>query len=461
LVLWPVFERIERHIVGRTLAGLLALIPLIVTIVIIFVIIGRGDGAVQPFVERHPWDVPSIGLLLLMAICYAIGLLVSTMPERKVMEWTSAALNHISIGSTIASGPAALASAEPVAPGCADHCNPVLASTPPGSCLSSSRIRLIPTPRPIPCRRALWVRGIRRTRLIRAIGYSYSLTSSEEGQTVQVRVSFTDDGGNSESLTSKATGAVAANSPATGAPPIPCRRALWVRGIRRTRLIRAIGYSYSLTSSEEGQTVQVRVSFTDDGGNSESLTSKATGAVAANSPATGAPILSGTAQVDEMLSADTSRVTAADGLDNATFSYQWMVSDGNTDTDIEDATESTYTPSEGDVGKTIKVWVRFTYHRGNAESLTSEAAAEQETTIWSAELTAGEAALSDAALSCAAMGERELQLPDVFFSPSLLCSGSPEPRPGLSDRWTNRTLTMTTRRTNSPSPHRMGHRLVL
>ena len=390
MVLWPVFERIERHIVGRTLAGLLALIPLIVTIVIIFVIIGRGDGAVQPFVERHPWDVPSIGLLLLMAICYAIGLLVSTMPERKVMEWTSAALNHISIGSTIASGPAALASAEPVAPGCADHCNPVLASTPPGSCLSSSRIRLIPTPR-----------------------------------------------------------------------PIPCRRALWVRGIRRTRLIRAIGSSYSLTSSEEGQTVQVRVSFTDDGGNSESLTSKATGAVAANSPATGAPILSGTAQVDEMLSADTSRVTAADGLDNATFSYQWMVSDGNTDTDIEDATESTYTPSEGDVGKTIKVWVRFTYHRGNAESLTSEAAAEQETTIWSAELTAGEAALSDAALSCAAMGERELQLPDVFFSPSLLCSGSPEPRPGLSDRWTNRTLTMTTRRTNSPSPHRMGHRLVL
>ena len=390
MALWPAFERIERHIVGRTLAGLLALIPLIVTIVIIFVIIGRGDGAVQPFVERHPWDVPNIGLLLLMAICYAIGLLVSTMPERKVMEWTSAALNHISIGSTIASGPAALASAEPVAPGCADHCNPVLASTPPGSCLSSSRIRLIPTPR-----------------------------------------------------------------------PIPCRRALWVRGIRRTRLIRAIGSSYSLTSSEEGQTVQVRVSFTDDGGNSESLTSKATGGVAANSPATGAPILSGTAQVDEMLSADTSRVTAADGLDNATFSYQWMVSDGNTDTDIEDATESTYTPSEGDVGKTIKVWVRFTYHRGNAESLTSEAAAEQETTIWSAELTAGEAALSDAALSCAAMGERELQLPDVFFSPSLLCSGSPKPRPGLSDRWTNRTLTMTTRRTNSPSPHRMGHRLVL
>jgi hypothetical protein len=104
----------------------------------------------------------------------------------------------------------------------------------------------------------------------------------------------------------------------------------------------------------------------------------------------------------------------------------------------------------------------FTYHRGNAESLTSEAAAaEQETTIWSAELTAGEAALSDAALSCAAMGERELQLPDVFFSPSLLCSGSPKPRPGLSDRWTNRTLTMTTRRTNSPSPHGMGHRLVL
>ena len=101
LILWGAFKRIERHIVGRTLAGLLSLTPLIVTIAIIFVIIGRTDEAVRPFVAGQPWDVPGIGLLLLIAICYAIGLLVSTMPGRKLMEWTSATLNHIPIVSTI------------------------------------------------------------------------------------------------------------------------------------------------------------------------------------------------------------------------------------------------------------------------------------------------------------------------------------------------------------------------
>ena len=43
---------------------------------------------------------------------------------------------------------------------------------------------------------------------------------------------------------------------------------------------------------------------------------------AANSPATGAPTISGTGQVDETLTASTSGIADADGLDNAVFSYQ-------------------------------------------------------------------------------------------------------------------------------------------
>ena len=43
-----------------------------------------------------------------------------------------------------------------------------------------------------------------------ATGSSYELTSSEQGQTIQVRVTFTDDRNNAESLTSVATVAVAA-----------------------------------------------------------------------------------------------------------------------------------------------------------------------------------------------------------------------------------------------------------
>ena len=43
-----------------------------------------------------------------------------------------------------------------------------------------------------------------------------------------------------------------------------------------------------------------------------------------NNPATGAPTISGTAQVVETLTADTSGIVDADGLTNASFSYQWL-----------------------------------------------------------------------------------------------------------------------------------------
>ena len=44
-------------------------------------------------------------------------------------------------------------------------------------------------------------------------GSSYTLTSSEEGQAIQVRVSFTDDADHDETLTSVATAAVAPRPP--------------------------------------------------------------------------------------------------------------------------------------------------------------------------------------------------------------------------------------------------------
>ena len=108
-------------------------------------------------------------------------------------------------------------------------------------------------------------------------------------------------------------------------------------------------------------------------GNPESLTSEATDAVAAalaaNSPATGQPTISGTAQVGETLTADTSGIADADGLTNATLSYQWLADDA----DISGATGSTYTLTDSDGGKTIKVRVSFTDDAGNDETLTSAA----------------------------------------------------------------------------------------
>ena len=69
------------------------------------------------------------------------------------------------------------------------------------------------------------------------------------------------------------------------------------------------GASYILTEAQEGLTMQVQVTFTDDAGNAETLTSPETEAVesAPNNPATGAPVITGTVQVEETLTPDRTR----------------------------------------------------------------------------------------------------------------------------------------------------------
>ena len=151
----------------------------------------------------------------------------------------------------------------------------------------------------------------------------------------------------------------------------------------------ATGSSYTLVAGDVGKVIKVTVSFTDDAGNAETLTSAATTAVAPiggstnslqgsnqedvqeNSAAAGAPTIGGTAQVGESLTASTSDISDADGLANASFTYQWLADDA----DIDDATTSSYTLVAGDVGKAIKVTVSFTDDEGNEESVTSAATA--------------------------------------------------------------------------------------
>ena len=91
-----------------------------------------------------------------------------------------------------------------------------------------------------------------------------------------------------------------------------------------------------------------------------------------NSPAAGAPTISGTAQAGETLVASAGDISDADGLENVSYAYQWVRSDGNTDTVIAGETDSSYGVSDDDVGKTIKVRVSFTDDAENEESLTSD-----------------------------------------------------------------------------------------
>ena len=345
-----------------------------------------------------------------------------------------------------------------------------------------------------------------------AMGNTYTLVAADEGKAISVRVSFTDDAGNDETLTSAATAAVAAgstpNSPATGAPTISGTAQVgetltantseivdedglsnvqyeyqWLAD--DTAIAGATALTYTLVAADEGKAISMRVSFTDDAGNDETLTSGATDAAAAaqptepparptglsatashdsvtltwddppddsitgyvilrrvrendeggefselvantgsaaagytddavaagitytyrikainehgvsersrwlhidtpeapapdtpperdNSPATGAPTINGTAQVGETLNADTSGIADADGLEDASFSYQWLADDSN----ISGATGETYTLADADEAKAISVTVSFTDDADNEESLTSEPTAE-------------------------------------------------------------------------------------
>ena len=135
----------------------------------------------------------------------------------------------------------------------------------------------------------------------------------------------------------------------------------------------ATSATYELQDADEGKVVKVRVSFTDDASHAEALTSAATDTVTPkpNSPATGAPTISGTAQVGETLTASTSDIADADGLANATFSYQWLADD----TAIEGATGATYTLTDVEEGKAIKVRVTFSDDAEHEEALTSAATA--------------------------------------------------------------------------------------
>ena len=207
----------------------------------------------------------------------------------------------------------------------------------------------------------------------------------EDGETVPVRI-----------VRTPSLAEPPANTPATGAPTISGTPQVdqtltantsgiadedgltnvsynyqWIRtdNGQDTEIAEAVDSTYTLVYADQGKTVKVKVSFTDDADNDETLTSEATEVVTAapNRAATGEPTISGTPQVDQTLTANTSDIADQDGLDGVSYNYQWIADD----TDIQDATDSTYIPSVSDVGQTLKVRVSFTDDRNNAETRTS------------------------------------------------------------------------------------------
>ena len=217
---------------------------------------------------------------------------------------------------------------------------------------------------------------------------TFILTQAEVGKTITVKVSYTDQQGADETLTSVATAAVTnTNDAPTGLPTIsgiPTQRETltadtstisdadglgsfsyqWQAGT--DDIDSATSATFVLTQAQVGQTITVKVSYTDDGNTAESLTSAATAAVTnTNDDPTGLPTISGTPTQGQTLTAVTAAISDADGL--GSFSYQWQA---GTD-DISGATDTSLELTQAEVGKTITVKVSYTDQQGADETLTS------------------------------------------------------------------------------------------
>ena len=98
-----VLQRFERHVQGKTLAGLIELLPLLVTFLVLAFIIGYADDFIRPlaFVKDRPWDFPGVGLIAALVVFYFVGLLISTRPGRLLMDWKDVVLSRIPVVKTV------------------------------------------------------------------------------------------------------------------------------------------------------------------------------------------------------------------------------------------------------------------------------------------------------------------------------------------------------------------------
>ena len=96
-------QRIEGHFQGKVLAGLMQLVPILVTVFVLAFIIGRTDNFIRPmpFVKDQPWDFPGIGLIGIVVIFYVIGLFVSMTIGKRMMGSMGFVLRRVPVIKTI------------------------------------------------------------------------------------------------------------------------------------------------------------------------------------------------------------------------------------------------------------------------------------------------------------------------------------------------------------------------
>lgn len=238
--------------------------------------------------------------------------------------------------------------------------------------------------------------GASCTSITGATSSTYTVDLADAGSTLRLAVTATNDGG-STSATSAATTVVALVAPSNAVLPTvsdvtphdgntltaytgswvgtaPITYAFqWERcapdGTACASIPDATASTYTVTSSDVGSTLDVRV-FASNGGGTGTATSLPTAIVAASAPVnTSWPTITGSATNGSVLQASTGTWT---GTPPITYSFRWRRCDltGANCTSITGATSSTYTVSLADASARLRVTVKAT-NAGGSRSMSS------------------------------------------------------------------------------------------
>ena len=224
-----------------------------------------------------------------------------------------------------------------------------------------------------------------------ATSSTFTLTQAEVNKAVTVIASYTDRLGTKEFVTSAATTAVVnVNDQPTGGVTVTGLAAQGQTLTVHSTLadldgLGTVSYqwladgvaitgntatTYVLGQGDVGKSFSVKASYTDGFGAKEVVTSGSTVAVAnVNDAPTGGVTLTGTATQGEILTAASNTLADLDGM--GTVSYQWFA-DGEV---IQGAEQSTYTLTQAEVGKSVKVVASYVDGFGTKEAVTSAATA--------------------------------------------------------------------------------------
>jgi len=218
---------------------------------------------------------------------------------------------------------------------------------------------------------------------------TYQLTQADVGTKISVVASYEDAFGNSHNVTSAATGSIANIND----DPIDPANSLSILGsaeegqylnavnsivdpdgysdvtyqwLRQGKVISgATSAEYQLTQEDVGSNISVQVSYQDDYGHDEVVSSPATDAISnTNNTPTGAYLLTGSASVGKLLIADFD-IIDADGI--GTKAYTWYLDDQK----LEGENGQSILLTDEMLGKSIKAVINYTDDFGTVEEITS------------------------------------------------------------------------------------------